>query len=66
MAKLNGNREEREELGIIPIFGGGSREKERRGSRGEGEVEELVERGGKRGWMRAEKGGVWFGGFGWE
>lgn len=37
-----------------------------RGSRGEGEGEELVESGGKRGWMRAEKGGVWFGGFSWE
>lgn len=36
------------------------------GSRGEGEGEELEERGGKRGWMRAEKGGVWFGGFSWE
>jgi hypothetical protein len=31
-----------------------------------GEVEGFVERSGKRGWMRAEKGGVWFGGFGWE
>lgn len=66
MSKLNGNREERRGLGIIPIFGGGWREKEGRGSIGEGEVEELVERGGKRGCERAEKGGVWFGGFGWE
>lgn len=31
-----------------------------------GDVEELEERGGKRGCMRAEKGGVWFGGFSWE
>lgn len=66
MAKLNGNREERRVIGIIPIFGGGWREQEGRGSRGEGEGEELVESSGKRGWMRAEKGGVWFGGFSWE
>lgn len=31
-----------------------------------GEVEELEESGGKRGWMRAEKGGVWFGEKSWE
>lgn len=37
-----------------------------RGSRGEGEVEELVERGGKRGCERAEKGVVWFGEKSWE
>lgn len=66
MAKLNGNREEREGLGIIQIFGGGWREKEGGGRREEGEVEELEECSGKRGWMRAEKGGVWFGGFSWE
>lgn len=37
-----------------------------RGSRVEGEAEELVERGGKRGCERAEKGGVWFGEKSWE
>lgn len=36
------------------------------GSRGVGEGEELVERGGKRGCERAEKGGVWFGEKSWE
>ena len=66
MAELNGNRGEREELGIIPIFGVGSREKESRGRRVEGEVEDLEERRGKRGCERAEKGGVWFGEKSWE
>lgn len=37
-----------------------------RGSRGEGEDEEFVESSGKRGWLRAEKGGVWFGEKFWE
>lgn len=41
-------------------------ERERGGSRVEGEGEEFEESSGKRGWMRAEKGGVWFGGFSWE
>lgn len=32
----------------------------------EREGEGFVERRGKRGCERAEKGGVWFGGFSWE
>lgn len=53
-------------IGIIPIFGGCWREQEGRGSRVEGEAEELEESSGKRGCERAEKGGVWFGEQSWE